>query len=77
LIISYYFIFLINKKTNELSFIDRSYWVAVFFFFLSQLADIQYFEGRISILVWILIASLKNIIDENIYKKKSPKLNKN
>ena len=69
LVISYHKIFL-KKKNNNISFIERAFWVSVFFFFISQLADIQYFEGRISILFWILIAALKNIIEENTVRKK-------
>ncbi len=70
LIISYHKIFLIKKKSKDINFIDRAFWVSVFFFFISQLADIQYFEGRISILIWIFIAALKNIIEENKNVKK-------
>ena len=52
------------------------YWVAlnphlqpsIFFFFASQLVDVQYFDGRISIMAWILLACLKNIIDEQKFK---------
>tara|TARA_B100000886_G_scaffold340036_1_gene307588 strand:- start:17413 stop:18720 length:1308 start_codon:yes stop_codon:yes gene_type:complete len=70
LVVSYDKIFLRKKKTKNISFIERAFWVSVFFFFISQLADIQYFEGRISILLWILIAALKNIIEENTTRKK-------
>ena len=54
---------------NNASIIDKAYWASLFFFAISQLADIQYFDGRISILAWILITSLKNIIEENNKKK--------
>ena len=63
--ISYRKIFLKKRTNRDINFFERALWVAVFFFFISQLADIQYFEGRISILVWILLASLKNIIEES------------
>ena len=56
-------IFLKNKNNDSL--IDKAFWASLFVFAISQLADIQYFDGRISILAWILIASLKNIIEEN------------
>ena len=69
IIISYQKIFLKKKTTKDINFFERAFWVAVFFFFISQLADIQYFEGRISILVWILLASLKNIIEESKSKE--------
>ena len=64
LIFSYITIFLRKKIDRNLNLVDRSFWVAVCFFFISQLVDIQYFEGRISILIWIFMGSLKNIIDE-------------
>ncbi len=73
LIISYNMIFLNKYRNKDINYIDRAFWVAVFLFFISQLADIQYFEGRISILVWILLASLKNIIEEDKFKKRIPK----
>ncbi len=52
----------------NISYFDRAFWSALFFFLISQLADIQYFDGRISIICWILIAGLKNIILERDYK---------
>ena len=70
LIISYKKIFFNKNRFKTINFIDRSYWVSVFFFFISQLSDIQYFEGRISLLIWILLASLKNIIEENKSEQK-------
>tara|TARA_A100001388_G_scaffold268838_1_gene244414 strand:+ start:144 stop:1241 length:1098 start_codon:yes stop_codon:yes gene_type:complete len=44
---------------------DRSIWTAVIIFLLSQQIDIQYFDGRISLVFWILLAGLKCINDEN------------
>jgi len=65
LAISYFAVFLKNIKTID--YFERACWASVFFFFISQLVDIQYFDGKISIVAWILIAALKNIIDkENI-----------
>ena len=63
LTIAYYAVFIKNLKT--INYFERACWASVFFFFLSQLVDIQYFDGKISIIAWILIASLKNIINEN------------
>ena len=60
-----YVIFSKNSKTNEINFIDRAYWASIFFFFLSQLVDIQYFDGKISIIAWSLLAAIKNILEEN------------
>ena len=44
---------------------DRGIWTAILIFLLSQQIDIQYFDGRISLIFWILLASIKCIIDEN------------
>ena len=44
---------------------DRSICTAVIIFLLSQQVDIQYFDGRISLVFWILLSGLKCISDEN------------
>ena len=54
-----------NKRFNDIALYDRAFWASLFFFIISQLADIQYFDGKISLIVWIIIAGLKNIIEEN------------
>ncbi len=54
----------LNIKNTNISFLDRSFWAALFFFHISQLFDIQYFDGRISITSWILLSGLKSIIEE-------------
>ena len=51
--------------TDKKNIFDRSIWTAVIVFLLSQQIDIQYFDGRISLLFWILLAGLKCINDEN------------
>ena len=45
---------------------DRAFFVATLVFLLSQLVDIQYFDGRISLVFWLLLAGLKCILDEKI-----------
>ena len=64
-----------NKKIFNDYLFDRALWSALFFFTISQLADIQYFDGKISMLYWIILAGLKNIILEN--KDKNYLLDKN
>lgn len=64
LFLSYFKIFN-NKKNENVSFFDRAFWSALFFFMISQMVDIQYFDGKLSIIMWILVAGLKNIIEEN------------
>ena len=53
------------NTNREQNLFDRAWWVAISIFLISQLVDIQYFDGRISIFFWILLAGLKNIIHEN------------
>ena len=57
-------IIFIEPKTNDVSLYDKAFWAALLFFIISQLADIQYFDGKISLIIWILIAGLKKIIEE-------------
>ena len=54
----------IPKEVLNISLFDRAFWAALFSFLISQLADIQYFDGKISTIMWILVAGLKNIIQE-------------
>ncbi len=51
----------------DFTYIDRAFWTSLFFFLISQLADVQYFDGKISLITWILMAGLKNIITEKDY----------
>ena len=55
----------VKQSVKDINLYDRAFWTALFFFLISQLADIQYFDGKISLIAWILIAGLKNIIEEN------------
>ena len=57
-----------NKMKIDTSYIDRAFWTALFFFLVSQIADVQYFDGKISLITWVLIAGLKNIISDKDYK---------
>ena len=57
-----------NKIKINVPYIDRAFWTALFFFLISQLADVQYFDGKISLITWILIAGLKNIILDKDYR---------
>ena len=58
-----------KKKSDHISIFDRAFWVASSFFIFSQLYDIQYFDGKISIIAWILVAGLKNIIEKQSYSR--------
>ena len=49
-------------KDQKLDFISKAWWASIFILFLSQQIDVHYFDGRISIIFWILLAGTKNII---------------
>ena len=56
-----------NTFKKELIF-DKAWIVSLFVLISSQLVDVQYFDGRISILVWILLSGTKNIITDTSIK---------
>ena len=59
---SYKKLFFSNIKTNKKTIIDKAWLVSLLILMLTHLVDIQYFDGRISIAGWILLAGAKNII---------------
>ena len=58
-------IFFPQSNNLKFDYFERAWWSSIFIFLISQLVDIQYFEGRISLMFWILLAGLKSIIYEN------------
>ena len=67
--IIYLFIFSTKRiffnKLIKTSIFDKAWVISIMLFLFSQLVDVQYFDGRISIAFWILLAGAKNIIDED------------
>ena len=57
-------IYLSKEKHDQLIF-EKAWWASSFVLSLSQLVDIQYFDIRISITFWILLAGLTCKIKEN------------
>tara|TARA_B100000212_G_scaffold287388_1_gene228190 strand:- start:3234 stop:4574 length:1341 start_codon:yes stop_codon:yes gene_type:complete len=59
-----------NKETLKNNYIFLEFnksWITAFLIFLFlHMFDITYFDGRISILAWILLAGMRQIIKENI-----------
>ena len=43
---------------------DQAWVAALFVLLFSQMVDVQYFDGRISIILWLLLAGSKSIIEE-------------
>lgn len=53
---------ILNSKI--ISIFDKSWVTSLIVLLTSQMVDIQYFDGRISIILWLLISGSSNIIDE-------------
>ena len=61
-----------HKKHEKVDFLffERAWWTSIFLFFITQLFDVQYFDGRISVLAWIILSGLKLSLEERIYSNK-------
>ena len=51
-----------SSKIDEEIIFDKAWIAAMFSFLISHTVDITYFDGRISIAAWILLAGMRNII---------------
>ena len=50
-----------NENFIKIDFFERAWFSSFFVLLCSQLVDIQYFDGRISLIFWIFLAGLKEI----------------
>ena len=57
-----------KENKNKKLYSEKAWLVSSFIIIICQLNDITYFDGKISLLIWILLTGLKCILDEN--KKK-------
>ena len=48
----------------DYNFHEKAWWTSIFLFFVTQLFDVQYFDGRISLITWILMTGLKLRLEE-------------
>ena len=62
---AYLKLFIINYKINKISVLDRAWTISLTSLMIMHMVDIQYFDGRISIAGWILLAGTRNIIHNN------------
>ncbi len=53
----------IKRSFNDSKYFERAWFTSFFVLFCSQLLDVQYFDGRISLLFWILLGGLKEMIE--------------
>ncbi len=66
---------IISSKGRQASSIYDQSWVsALVVLLISQMVDVQYFDGRISIVLWVLLSGVSNIINE-MKTENSPKYN--
>ncbi len=53
-----------RKEAMQNFLFDKAWTVSLVVLLLSQMLDVQYFDARISIVLWVLIAGTRNIISE-------------
>ena len=56
---------LIYKNNNNKLYSEKAWLVSSFIIIICQLNDITYFDGKIGLLIWILLTGLKCILNEN------------
>ena len=61
-------------KTSNYYFLSKPVLASFSIFLVAHMTDITYYDGKISILFALLLASIKNIIDENIETKNNEKI---
>ncbi len=61
-------LFIIYKKSekDEELLINKTWFIAVIIMLISQINDVTYYDGKISILIWILLSGLKSLVEEKI-----------
>ena len=53
------------KRPIQTSIFDKAWLTSILLILFSQLVDVQYFDGRISIVFWILVSGARNIFDQD------------
>ena len=56
--------FIKNKFEFHIPTHDKAWIISLFILFISQMVDVQYFDGRVSIIGWILLAGVKCLIED-------------
>ena len=59
---AYLKLFLVKLNVNKSLILDRAWLISLTLLILMHFVDIQYFDGRISIAGWILLAGVKNLV---------------
>ena len=53
-----------NKFKFNISNYDKAWIISFLILFISQMVDVQYFDGRVSLVGWLLLAGIKCLIEE-------------
>ena len=61
---------LFEKNRKESTIYDQAWISALVILLASQMVDVQYFDGRISIIMWVLLSGSQNILEEKYISKK-------
>lgn len=63
-------IFLMKFSSNKIvNIYDKAWLSSLFILIFSQMVDVQYFDGRISIFGWLILSGLSNLIDDKVSYK--------
>ena len=60
---------LFEVKNIKSFLFDKSLIISLIIIIMIQMVDIQYFDGRISILMWSLLSGSQNILEEKYGRK--------
>lgn len=73
LIFAFIFYLLIKsceKSLNDKDFINKAWWIATLSLLINQLIDVTYYDIRISMVFWVLLAGLNCSINEKVLSSK-------
>ncbi len=52
------------KINNKLNLFNKAWWTSTLLLLITQMVDVQYYDGRISIALWILLSGMRSILLE-------------
>ena len=55
--------YILGENSNY-SFLNKAWWSSAFLLIISQMVDVQYYDGRFSMTLWLLLSGLLSIIQE-------------
>ena len=64
-------LFFLNLNINKHNIFDKAWIISLIILIVLHLVDIQYFDGRISIAGWVLLAGTRNILLDDIEVSKN------